>query len=450
MSKIIIIDDDESTRETLSSYLSELNYETYSAEGGLKGIEMVKKVDPDLVISDINMPDMNGLEVLKSIKAFDEFIQVIIITAFDDMESTIAAMQKGAYDYLEKPIDINRLKISIQRSLENRALSKRLESITPTGNIEYELNNTLVGKSSVMREIYKKIGQASATRVTVLIQGESGTGKELIAKIIHSSGITSEQPFVAINCTALPENLLESELFGHVKGAFTDAIKDKRGKFELAQEGTIFLDEISEMSINLQAKLLRVLQEHEFERVGGEALIPMRARVVAATNSDLHKLVLDGKFREDLYYRLSVFTIYPPPLRDREGDLEILIKHFIEKINLILHKNVRKIPSDVMKMLVEHEWKGNVRELENTLMQAIVLSKGDVLEKENILLRKPEPVNSEMNLVGSNITLEEIEKQHIKLILEKVGWDIKSACNILGTSKATIYRKIEAYKLKKV
>jgi two-component system response regulator AtoC len=449
MAKIIIIDDDESTRETLSSYLNELNYDTYSAEGGIKGIEMVKKINPDLVISDINMPDMNGLEVLKAIKSFDEFIQVIIITAFDDMESTIASMQKGAYDYLEKPVDINRLKISIQRSLENRALSKRLESIEPQKNIEYELNNTLVGKSSVMREIYKKIGQASATRVTVLIQGESGTGKELIAKIIHSSGITKELPFVAINCTALPENLLESELFGHVKGAFTDAFKDKRGKFELAQDGTIFLDEISEMSINLQAKLLRVLQEHEFDRVGGETLIPMKARVITATNSDLHKLVLEGKFREDLYYRLSVFTIFPPPLRDRESDLDMLIKHFIEKINVTLHKNVRKIPSEVMKMLKEHEWKGNVRELENTLMQAIVLSKGDVIEKENILLRKSEMYKSDSGSVGSNISLEELEMQHIKLILDKCGWDIKAACDILGTSKATIYRKIETYKLKK-
>jgi DNA-binding NtrC family response regulator len=449
MAKILIIDDDESTRETLTTYLSELSYETFAADGGIKGIEMVKKINPDLVISDINMPDINGLEVLKSIKSFDEFIQVIIITAFDDMESTIAAMQKGAYDYLEKPIDINRLKISIKRSLENRQMSKRLDSITPVGSIDFELNNNLVGKSPVMREIYKKIGQASDTRVTVLIQGESGTGKELIARIIHSSGITKEQPFVAINCTALPENLLESELFGHVKGAFTDAIKDKRGKFEIAQEGTIFLDEISEMSINLQAKLLRVLQEHEFERVGGETLISMKARVIASTNGDLQKLVMESKFREDLYYRLSVFTIYPPPLRDRTSDLEILIKHFIEKINVTLHKSVRKIPTDVMKMLKEHEWKGNVRELENTLMQAIVLSKGDVLEKENILLRKSELQKSDTNLIGSNISLEELEKQHIKMILDKVDWDIKSACIILGTSKATIYRKIESYDLKK-
>ena len=448
MAKIIIIDDDESTRETLTTYLSELDYETYSADCGKKGIELVKKINPDLVISDVNMPDISGMEVLKQVKEFDDLIQVIIITAFDDMNTTIQAMQKGAYDYLEKPVDINRLKISINRSLENRRMSQRLESVTPNSSVEFELQNTIVGRAPVMREIYKKIGQASATRITVLIQGESGTGKELIAKVIHTSGITKDHPFIAINCTAMPETLLESELFGHVKGSFTDAIKDKRGKFELAGEGTIFLDEISEMSINLQAKLLRVLQEHEFERVGGEAVIPMKARIISATNRDLHKLSEDGKFREDLFYRLSVFSIFSPPLRDRREDIELLVKHFIEKINMTLHKSVRKIPDDVMKMLKMHDWKGNVRELENTLMQAIVLSKGDVLEKENILLRQSEVRRGDEGKIGSNISLEELEKMHIKSILEKTNWDIKTSCDILGISKATIYRKIESYKLK--
>lgn len=449
MAKIIIIDDDESTRETLSTYLNELEYETYSADCGRKGVELVKKINPDLVISDVNMPDITGLEVLKQIKEFDELIQVIIITAFDDMNTTIMAMQKGAYDYLEKPVDINRLKISIGRSLENRKMSQRLEAIMPTGTVDIDMNNVIVGKSTIMREIFKKIGQASASRVTVLIQGESGTGKELIAKTIHSSGITKGLPFIAINCTAMPEALLESELFGHVKGAFTDAVKDKRGKFELAGEGTIFLDEISEMSINLQAKLLRVLQEHEFERVGGETVIPMKARVISATNCDLHKLVEKGKFREDLFYRLSVFSITPPPLRDRREDIELLIKHFIEKININLHRTVRKIPDDVMKMLKMHDWKGNVRELENTLMQAVVLSKGDVLEKDSILLRQSE-INRNIDInVGSNITVEELEKAHIKTILEKTNWDIKTSCDLLGISKATIYRKIDSYKLRK-
>jgi two-component system response regulator AtoC len=448
MEKILIIDDDESTRESLSIFLQELNYETYTAENGVKGIELVKKILPDLVITDIKMPDIDGLEVLSRVKSIDELIQVIIITAFDDMGSTITAMQKGAYDYIEKPIDINRLKISVFRSLESRRLSRKLEVINTELGAENELNNTLVGKSRAMREIFKKIGQASATRVTVLIQGESGTGKELIAKIIHNSGITAGQPFVAINCTSLPETLLESELFGHVKGAFTDAIKDKRGKFELAGEGTIFLDEVSEMSFNLQAKLLRVLQEKEFERVGGEHTIPMKARVIAATNKDLEKLVSEGKFREDLFYRLSVFTIYTPPLRERREDIEPLVKHLLEKINLTLHKNVRKVPQDVLAILKSHNWKGNVRELENTLMQAVVLSKGDVLEKENILLHKDD-YNEEEETIGNFMSLAELEEKHIRAILNKTNWDITRACQILKIGRATIYRKIKEYGIEK-
>ncbi|MBI5402312.1 MAG: sigma-54-dependent Fis family transcriptional regulator [Ignavibacteriae bacterium] len=449
MEKIIVIDDNKTFLETISTYLSELGYETTPADCGKKGLELVKKINPDLVICDITMPDINGLEVLKYIKEIDELIQVIMMTAVDDMNSTIIATQNGAYDYLVKAddLDLNRLKISISRSLENRKMSKRLESVT-TDNLKELENNIIIGKSSIIREIYKKIGQASASRVTVLIQGESGTGKELIAKVVHSSGITKNLPFIPLNCTAMPETLLESELFGHVKGSFTDAIKDKRGKFELAGEGTIFLDEISEMSINLQAKLLRVLQEHEFEKVGGETLIPMKARVISATNCDLQKLVEKGKFREDLFYRLSVFSITPPPLRDRREDIELLVKHFIEKINVTLHKTVRKIPDEVMMMLKMHDWKGNVRELENTLMQAIVLSKGDVIEKENILLRQNEVQRGDEGKIGSNVTIEELERMHIKSILEKTNWDIKTTCDILGISKATIYRKIETYNLK--
>jgi two-component system response regulator AtoC len=388
------------------------------------------------------------MEVLAQLKEYDEMIQVIMVTAFDDMETTIQAMQMGAYDYLAKPLDIKRLEMTVKRALENKRMSQKLELFSPNNSEESDLNNMIIGKTPIMTEIFKKIGKASASKVTVLIQGESGTGKELIARIIHSSGVTKDQPFVAINCTALPENLLESELFGHVKGSFTDAIRDKRGKFELAGEGTVFLDEISEMSFNLQAKLLRVLQEHEFERVGGENVIPLKARVIAATNKELHKMVEEGSFREDLYYRLTVFTIFSPPLRDRKNDIEHLVKYFIEKINKKLHKNVRKIPKDVIELLKNHEWKGNVRELENTLMQAIVLSKGDVLEKENVLLRKNSADEYKDLIKNANLPLEDLEKTYIKRILDKTDWNVKNACEILKVSKATIYRKIEQYELK--
>ena len=453
MNKILIVDDDESTRESLSTYLSELGYEVQTASDGESGLSLLKKINPDLLISDIKMPGMSGLDLLKDVKEYDNMIQVIIITAFDDMNSTITAMQLGAYDYIEKPIDILRLSHTIKRALENRDMSMKLESFAQgESNTELEYSNTLIGRTPAMREIYKKIGQASSSYVTVLIQGESGTGKELIARIIHNSGITKDEPFIALNCTALPENLLESELFGHVRGSFTDAIKDKKGKFELAGKGTIFLDEISEMSFNLQAKLLRVLQEKVFEKVGGESLIPMRARIIAATNSNLEKLVSEKKFREDLYYRLSVFTIYPPPLRERKGDIEILVKFFLRKINMILHKNVQKIPDDVMEMLINHEWYGNVRELENTLMQAVVLSKSDVLEKENILLKSIIPSNAEETLENKsedNMSLDELEKKHIEKVLNNCKGNVMSACKVLKISKATLYRKMDSYGLKK-
>jgi len=446
MNKILLIDDELNTIESLGLWLEEIGYEIHSANNGTDGIKLAMEINPDVVISDIKMPDLSGMEVLTKIKEYDELIQVIMMTAFDDMETTIQAMQKGAYDYISKPIDIKRLELTIKRALANKSMSERLELAEPKSDSENDLNKTIIGKSEAMQEIYKKIGRASGTKITVLILGESGTGKELIARVIHSSGITKDLPFVAINCTAIPENLLESELFGHVKGAFTDAIKDKKGKFELAGEGTIFLDEISEMSLNLQAKLLRVIQEHEFERVGGENLIPLKARIIAATNSNIQELIKIGKFREDLFYRLSVFTISSPPLRERKEDIEILIYHFIEKININLHKKVKKIPKDVIEMLKNHEWRGNVRELENTLMQAVVLSKGDVIEKENVLLRQY--TNSIEDIYNNDdMPLEEIEKIYIKRILEKTKWNVKNACEILKISKATLYRKITEYKL---
>ena len=443
--KILVIDDDQSIRKTLSSYLKKLNYEVYSAENGIQGIEIAKSELPDLVITDIKMPEADGFEVLKKVKEIDPHIHVIMITAFDDMHSTVKAMQQGAYDYIEKPLEIDKLKITINRALENKRMSEKLSSFILDESDEYKLENTLIGKSSSMKRVYKKIGQTSSSRVTVLLEGESGTGKELVARAIHYSGITKDNPFIPVNCTALTESLLESELFGHVKGAFTGSIRDKKGKFELADKGTIFLDEISEISPNLQVQLLRVLQQKEFERVGGETLIPMKARIIAATNKDLHKLVQEGKFREDLYFRLKVVSINLPPLRERLEDIPLLVSHFLVKINNELHKNVTKVPDEVMDMLQNHYWVGNVRELENTLMQAVVLSIDDVLNKENVLLRKPDP--GEINEGVKFITLAENERNHIKNILDAVHWDKNKAHKLLGISLPTLYSKIETYKL---
>jgi two-component system response regulator AtoC len=442
---ILIIDDDESFGETLEIYLSDLKCRILRANNGKAGLEIIEKLRPDLVITDYKMPLLNGLEVLKGTKEIDKNIQIIMLTAFDDVDSTIKAMQYGAYDYVEK-MELDRIKAIVKRALESKKLSERLVIAISEDSSDFQLENSLIGSTKCMKEIFKKIGKISSTRVNVLIQGDSGTGKELITKIIHYTGITKDQPFIAVNCTALSETLLESELFGHEKGSFTGAIREKKGKFELAEDGTIFLDEISEISPNLQVKLLRVLQEREFERVGGELPIPMKARVVSASNKDLAELVKLGKFREDLFYRLNVFNIEMPPLRERKEDIPKLVAHFMKKINKELHKNVWKIPYEVMELLQNHEWVGNVRELENTLLQAVVLSKGDVLEKEDILLKKNNfSQNEETN--NKQLSLADIEKSHIKLILDEVDWDKQEAAKILGIAKTTLYNKIEAYGL---
>lgn len=448
MEKILVIDDDQSIRETLTAFLKRQGYNPVSAEDGVKGIRLVKEELPEIVICDYKMPEMTGLEALEKIKEINPAIHFIMITAFDEMQTTVEAMQKGAYDFIEKPIDTDRLKIIIKRALDNKRLSEKLDTIIEEKAEDYELKNILIGKSQIMKEIYKKIGQVTDSRVTVLIQGESGTGKELVARSIHYSGITKNTPFIPVNCTALTETLLESELFGHVKGAFTGSVKDKKGKFELAGDGTIFLDEISEISPSLQVKLLRILQEKEFERVGGETVIPMKARIMAATNKNLEKLVEEGKFREDLFYRLKIITINLPPLRERREDIPLLVNHFLNKINRELHKSVVKVPDQVMDMLINHEWVGNVRELENTLMQAVVLSKGDVLQKENVLLYESDNKSYEFDSV-LNYTLHDVEKIHIKKVLEKLNWDKPKAAKNLGISLPTLYSKIENYKLGK-
>jgi DNA-binding NtrC family response regulator len=444
MAKIIVVDDDESIRQTICNYLKREKFETSSAADGDEGLELIKRISPDLVISDIRMPGLNGLELMKKVKEFEPGTHFILMTAYDDMDITIEAMKKGAYDYLEKPIEIEKLTIAINRALENKKLSDKLKTVIESDDDSEKNKNTIVGKAPVMRSIFKKIGQVADNRVTTLIQGESGTGKELVARAIHISGITKGYPFVAVNCTALTETLLESELFGHMKGSFTGSIKDKRGKFEIAGEGTLFLDEISEISQNLQVKLLRIIQEKEFERVGGESTIPMKARIIAATNKNIEKMVQDGSFREDLFYRLNVLTINVPPLRDRKEDIPILVNHFLNKINKELHKNVNKVPNHVMDLLTNHNWIGNVRELENTLMQAVVLSGGDVLEKENILLRENERIHSEFDDIKS-YTLADIEKRHIEKMLTSVNWEKPLAAKYLGISLPTLYSKIENY-----
>ena len=446
MDKILIIDDDESMRDTLKLFLMDSNYELLLAENGTVGIKMLDKFHPDLVITDLVMPKVSGYDVLRESKKIDKNINVIVLSAFDDMSRTIKAIQLGAYDYLTKPIEQERLNLIISRALESKKLNERIISTITEQTEEYKRETSLIGHTHGMKEIYKQIGHISVNRVTVLVQGESGTGKELVSKIIHYSGVTKEHPFIPLNCSALSESLLESELFGHVKGSFTGAFRDKKGKFEIAGEGTIFLDEISETSLNFQAKLLRVIQEHEIQMVGGEASIPIKARIIASTNRNLQELMDSGKFREDLFYRLNVFSIKIPPLRERMEDIPHLVVHLLEKINIELHKNVSKVPLETMEILQNHDWVGNVRELENTLIQAVVLAKGNVLEKEYLLFNNNHhrTNKSESNPIH---TLVENEKKYILDVLNYVNWDKTKARNILGIAKSTLYKKIEEYNL---
>ncbi len=450
MEKILIIDDDKLVRKVFKMTLMKEGYDIIEAEDGPTGLQLIRSEHPDLTLTDYQMPGMNGIEVLAEIRKTKTNMPVIILTAFGDVVLTIKAIQLGAFDFLEKPVSPDLLRSTIKSALDSVNRSNKL-----VGVIKKEIpidttleHSILVGKTAKMKDIFKSIGLISMNKVNVLIQGETGTGKELIARLIHYSGITRSEPLVVVNCSALTETLLESELFGHVKGAFTDSIRDKKGKFELAGEGTIFLDEISEISHNTQVKLLRVIQELEFEKVGGETPIPMKARIIAATNKSLEKLIQDGKFREDLYYRLKVFTIDMPPLRERKDDINDLVIHFLYKLNKRFNRNVTKIGDGVIEMLQQHNWSGNVRELENTILQAMIVAKNDVLEKENIsLINRFEGDQEKSDSKEIIVSLAEVEKAHIKRVLDLVNWNKLEASQILDISRPTLNAKIEKYNL---
>jgi DNA-binding NtrC family response regulator len=438
--KILVVDDDSTIRNTLARYLTQEGYSVCIAESVNDAMLALEVFIPDVILSDVYMPGTTGLEIPLMLKELNLKIPTILITGQDDLTTTIKAMQQGAYDYLTKPLDLNLLKTIIARLLTTQELSDHLNLIVEKGTQEYKLENVIVGRDQRMIDIFKTIGNVTQSHVTVLVEGESGTGKELIARAIHYNSPSCAEPFIAVNCTALVETLLESELFGHVKGSFTGAMTDKRGKFELAYGGTIFLDEIGEISSSLQVKLLRVLQEREFERVGGDKTIQMNARVIAATNRDLAMEVAEGRFREDLYYRLNVVSIKVPPLRDRKEDLPILVKHLLQKINEELHTKVWKISDSAMKRILEHNWPGNIRELQNALTRAIVLTKSDVIDES--LITDPS-LKSSPGMGGDwRRTLADIEQEHILRVLKNTGGNRAEAAKILDISKPTLYLRV--------
>jgi len=453
MPSILVIDDDASIRETLELYLDEEGYKVDTAQNGTEGLNKYVKNPADVVILDVRLPDIEGFTVLEDLKEENENVKVIMITAFHDMETTIKAMKGGAFDFIHKPVNVDELDLAIKKALKSLEMEKKIEGLLTEPSRSFKVGD-IIGTGNEMREIFKTIGTVSQSRTTVLIQGESGTGKELIAKVIHSN-TSPEEPFIAINCSAIVETLLESELFGHEKGSFTGAIARKLGKFELARYGSVFLDEISEMSINLQAKLLRVLQEMEFERVGGKDRVKVHARIMAATNKDLKAMVKEGKFRDDLFYRLNIVSINIPPLRSRRQDIPPLIDYLLAKINLDLHKKIIGVSDEVMDIFMQYGWPGNIRELENLLVRACVVAKGQVLGVGDFPeLGRDDAARSEKgpeadvfksSEPGKFLTLDEVEERYIRKVIQKTDKNKGEICEILGVSRPTLERKLEKY-----
>jgi two-component system response regulator AtoC len=454
MRKILVIDDDKSICETLDLYLNEEGYSVYTAMTGTDGLNKFVEISPDVVILDIRLPDIDGFTVLEDLQEESENVKVIMITAYHDMDTTIQAMKVGAFDYIHKPINVDELDLAIKKAIKTIEMEKKIDGLLMEPTRQPFRVGDIIGTGKEMREIFKTIGVVSQSKTTVLIQGESGTGKELIAKVIHHN-TSQDEPYIAVNCSAIVETLLESELFGHEKGSFTGAISRKLGKFELARYGTVFLDEISEMSLNLQAKLLRILQEMEFERVGGKDKIRVNARIIAATNKDLKILVKEGKFRDDLYYRLNIVAIKIPSLRERRDDLPLLVDYLLTKINLDLHKRIAGVSDEMMDIFLKYNWPGNVRELENLLIRAAVVAKGQILVKGDFPELNEEPTTktseeetdgNDFEKTGKFLTLDEVEERYIRKVIKNSGNKNKGEiCEILGISRPTFERKLEKY-----
>ena len=425
--RILVVDDDVDGLEVLRTRLAHAGYEVETAESAEKALAVVSSFDPGLVVTDVRMSGMTGLELLERIRSSMERVEVVVMTAHDDMETAVSAMKAGAFDFLVKPVDPKAVQGLAERCFRERALSidgdddaSEDDSALPRGK--------LVGRNPRMIEIYKTIGTLSRNRATVLVRGETGTGKEVIARAIHQHSEYADEPFIAVNCTALTDTLLESELFGHVKGAFTGASGARKGYFELAKKGTIFLDEIGDTSPEFQTKLLRVLQERRFYPVGGEEVRRTEARVIAATHQPVEKLVEEGTFREDLYFRLKVVEIQVPPLRARPDDIELIANAMLGRIREETHRNVRRISDGAVLKLRAHDWPGNVRELENALMRAAIMARGTVIGADHLILGDDDGSAEG----GGDQSLAAAIRRHVTVVLESCDGDEEKAADALG------------------
>ncbi|MBI2193740.1 MAG: sigma-54-dependent Fis family transcriptional regulator [Planctomycetes bacterium] len=443
--RILVVDDEKNARQGLEEILSEDGYEVATAIDGHRAIEQAREICPDLVLTDLKMPGMDGLELLSRIKGIDQDLPVIMITAFGTVKTAVQALKQGAEDYLTKPVDVEELEIIVKKAIERSQLLSEARALRERLREKYRFEN-VVGASPQMQEILQTVEQVAPSSATVLVLGETGTGKELIAEAIHQHSTRASGPFVKLNCTTLSENLLESELFGHEKGSFTGASNRRIGKFEVASGGTLFLDEIGDISPSTQVKLLRFLQEQKFERVGGNEVIEVDVRLVAATNRDLEKAIAEGKFRQDLFYRLNVISVRLPPLRERVSDIPLLVHHFMQKYSEKNRKKVLGIEPEAMQLLASYGWPGNIRELENVIERAVVLCQGETVGPRHLptMFSKIEsPAELGPLIPGSN--MREIERYAIQKTLEHTGGNRTQAARILGISVRKLQYKLKEY-----
>jgi two-component system NtrC family response regulator len=451
MNTVLVVDDEKNYLVVLEDLLEEEGYKVLTAASGGEAIEIIHKTPVDTVLTDIRMPAMSGVELLERLRDFDPDLPVILMTAYAEVDQAVAAMKKGALDHIQKPFDNKDLKRAVARGVERRALTARIRHLqtelgTAWGNI--------IGKSKAMERVFAVMKRVADAPTTVLISGDSGTGKELIARGIHKASPRVNAPFVSINCAAVPESLLESELFGYEKGAFTGAVQTRQGKFEFAHGGSLFLDEVGEMSLALQAKLLRVLQEQEFQRVGGTKDIKVNVRIIAATNKDLKEEVAGGRFREDLFFRLNVVHIRVPPLRERREDIPYLVAHFVEKFGEKLGRPLLAVEPEAMSSFYKYSWPGNIRELENVIERALVLSRGSSISLEDIPpeIRESPEIEEGINTLiswekGLSETLDAIEERMIRQALKRADNVQAQAAKMLAISRSNLQYKMRKYGL---
>jgi len=448
--RILIVEDEKSMREVLKILLEGEKYEVVPASDGFEGLSYIKSDIFDLVITDVKMPKVDGFELLKKVKEVSPGTIVIMITAFGTTEAAIEAMKLGAYDYIHKPFKIDEIRLIVEKALEKKRLSEEVTLLRGKVKTAYRLEN-IIGQSAKMQELFGLIPKVAQSNSNVLIIGESGSGKELVATALHNLSYRKDKNFVAINCAAFPEGLLESELFGHMKGAFTGAMHNKQGLFEIADSGSLFLDEIGEMPINLQAKILRVLENGTFRRVGGTTDITVDVRIISATNKDIKEEITSGRFREDLYYRLNVVPIYIAPLRERREDILLLIEHFLKKTS----NQPRKFSPEAMRILMGYPWKGNVRELENVIERTVLLTEKEEItptELPNEIIGYAEEIKEIPELTEAGVDLDkiigDIEKRYLLKALEKSGGVKKEAARLLNLSFRSFRHRLYKYKIK--